>query len=474
MLFGKRKFDDLDRPLLKWTPNDYFTKRDLLRSVCAQGASGSGKTNFVGYQIAKALVNDGGIGGLILASKPVEDRQYWLDIFAKAGRRNDLLIFAPDMPLRCNVLNWELSNGADSREMANCLMVFGETLRRGGGSGGDDNQFFKDQSERMLQLAIEPVRLATGKVSAVDIQRFINGAAMMPEQLQSPGWRAGFHNQTLKAAYDARKTSIEQADFEQVMQYWLGEYPTLNDRTRSSITTQVMGILHVLCNGIVRELLSTTTNTTPAVMDAGKWLLIDQAVSRYGASGAFVNASWKLMVQRQILRRHATSGSAITVIWVDEFQNHVNSGDAKFLAECRSHRGCMVVLTQSLHSYYAALKGGHAAEHEANSLLTNFAHRIFCSLGDAKSAEWASGLLGKRLETMIGGSMAPQESMWDTLMGNTKFTGSFSQHYEPILQPNVFMHNLRTGRDGIADAIVIRPEHFSNGQNFLQVAFGRG
>jgi hypothetical protein len=70
--------------------------------------------------------------------------------------------------------------------------------------------------------------------------------------------------------------------------------------------------------------------------------------------------------------------------------------------------------------------------------------------------------------------MAPQESMWDTLMGNTKFTGSFSQHYEPILQPNVFMHNLRTGRDGIADAIVIRPEHFSNGQNFLQVAFGRG
>jgi type IV secretory pathway TraG/TraD family ATPase VirD4 len=377
------------------------------------------------------------------------------------------------MPLRCNVLNWELMNGADSREMANCLMVFGETLRRGEG-GGEDNQFFKDQSERMLQLAIEAVRLATGKVSAVDVQRFINGAAMTPEHLQTPGWRAGFHNQTLKAAYEAAKTPIEHADFEQVMQYWLGELPTLNDRTRSSITTQVMGILHVLCSGIVRELLSTTTNVTPAAMDVGKWLLIDLAVSREGASGALVNAAWKLLVQRQILRRHAGSGSAITVIWVDEFQNHVNSGDARFLAECRSHRGCMVVLTQSLHSYYAALKGGHAAEHQANALLTNFAHRIFCSLGDAKSAEWASGLLGKRLETMIGGSMAPEESMWDTLMGRTKFTGSFSQHYEPVLQPNVFMHNLRTGRDGVADAIVIRPEPFSNGQNFLQVAFGRG
>src|SRR5579871_4604942 len=97
MLFGKaKKADDvLDAPLLTWTPNDYFTKRDLLRSVCVQGASGSGKTNFVGYQLAKALVNDHGIGGLILASKPGEDLQFWQAIFKGAGRSNDLLVFGP-------------------------------------------------------------------------------------------------------------------------------------------------------------------------------------------------------------------------------------------------------------------------------------------------------------------------------------------------------------------------------------------
>ncbi len=364
----RRKYavKDLDTPLLKWTPRDGFTKRDLLRSVCIQGASGSGKTNFVGYRIAKALINQGGIGGLILASKPGEDRQHWQGIFASAGRSRDLMIFAPDKPLRCNVLNWELGSGADSRELASCLMVFGETLKRGEASGGgEDNQFFKDQSERMLQLAIEPVRLATGNVSATDVKAFIQGAAMAPEQLQSPQWQAGFHNQVLKAAYETPKNPIEKADFEQVLQYWLGELPALNDRTRSSIATQVMGILHVLCSGGIRELLSTTTNFTPAAMDEGKWLLIDMPVSRYGASGALVNAAWKLMVQRHILRRHATARSAIAVIWVDEFQNHLNSFDAKFLAECRSHFGCMVVLTQSLHSYYAALKGGHAAEHQA-------------------------------------------------------------------------------------------------------------
>jgi hypothetical protein len=477
MLFRKTKrgADILDTPLLKWTPcGDYFTKRDLLRSICVQGASGSGKTNFIGYQIAKALASDRGIGGLILASKPVEDLQFWQSIFKAAGRTKDLLVFGPGHGLGFSVLDHELQSGADSRELASFLMTLGETLHRGEAGAQQSEQFFTQQSERMLQMGIEPVRLATGKLSPVDVQRFITGAAMTPDQIATPEWQGGFHNRVLKAAFQAPKTPIEAADFEQVMAYWLGEIPSLNDRTRSSISTQVQGILHVLCSGIVRELMATTTNVSPEVMDQGAWVLVDMPISRYGSSGAMVNGIWHLATQRHILRRHAADKRKVTVLWIDEFQNHLNSFDPQFLAECRSHGGCMVVLTQSLHSYYSALRGGHAAEHAANALLTNFAHRIFCSLGDAKSAEWASGLLGQRLETMIGGSMAPEESMWDTLMGRTKFSGSFNQSYQPVLQPSVFMHRLRTGSDGVADAIIIRPERFSNGQNFLQVAFGRG
>ena len=74
---------------------------------------------------------------------------------------------------------------------------------------------------------------------------------------------------------------------------------------------------------------------------------------------------------------------------------------------------------------------------------------------------------------MIGGSMAPEESTWDILMGRSKFTGSFSEQYQPVVRPGVFMHGLRTGTDGVADAIVIRPEAFSNGQNHLVVSFRR-
>jgi hypothetical protein len=465
---------NLDAPMFNWSPSDVFTKRDLLRSVCVQGASGSGKTNFVGYQIAKSLVRDRNVGGLILASKPVEDLQFWEDIFERAGRRNDLSVFGPEDSLRFGVLEHESRSGADSRELSNFLMTASETLRRQDAGSQQTDQFFQQQSERMLQNAIEPVRLATGTVSPVDLQRFITGAATSREMLATPAWQRDFHNRVLEKAYYAPKTKIEAADFEQVQAYWLGEIPSLNDRTRSSISTHAQGILHVLCNGVVRDLVATTSNVSPAIMDEGKWVLVDMPVSRYGASGAMVNGLWKLATQRHILRRHAADKRKVTVLYIDEFQNFVNSFDPTFLAECRSHGGCMAVLSQSLHSFYSALSGDKAAEHAANALLTNFAHRIFCSLGDAISADWASGLLGKKLETMIGGSMAPEESMWGTLMGQTKVTGSFNQSYQPVLQPNVFMHGLRTGSGGVADAIVIRPEPFSNGQNYLRVAFTRG
>ena len=92
-LNARRKQQPLDQVLLKW--NDYgdvFRKRDLLQSVCVQGASGSGKTSGVGYQLGKALVRDKGISGLILASKPGEDRQFWTRLFADCGRKNALIV----------------------------------------------------------------------------------------------------------------------------------------------------------------------------------------------------------------------------------------------------------------------------------------------------------------------------------------------------------------------------------------------
>ena len=61
------------------------------------------------------------------------------------------------------------------------------------------------------------------------------------------------------------------------------------DKTRSSIMVGVMGVLHAFNVGIVRELVSTTSNVTPDDLFQGRWLLLDMAASEFGDVGATVN-----------------------------------------------------------------------------------------------------------------------------------------------------------------------------------------
>lgn len=469
--------DALASVLLWWGEKDAFTVRELLNGgVAIFGRSGSGKTSSSGKALGKAIVGYGNSGGLILAAKP-EDKDMWRAVFKAAGRADDLLVFSPDSPLRFNFIEWEmLTGGGHTRNIVKCITTIGETLRGSDTKGTENADFWEQEQARLIYNAVEVLKQGTGKISAPLLQRFISEAAMSPAQLADEKWRAGFHSQTMKAAFDRKKTPTEQHDFDLAKDYWLSEFPNMSDRTRSSILTGVMGILHVFNAGVVRELVSTTTTVSPADLFRGKWVLVDMSPAEWGDIGNFVAAGWKYLVQKTVLRRHATETSNPVCIWCDEAQQFVNSFDSAYLAQCRSHKGCMVFLTQSLHSYYSALKG-ETGRHQADALLTNFSTKVFHALGDAQTAEWASGLLGKNLQTFTGGSMAPPESLMDELMGKGKYTGNFNQHYEHILQPNVFMNNLRTGgaENGLlCDCIVVRSGlPFSTGENWVWSTFSQ-
>jgi hypothetical protein len=469
----------LDTVLLHWTESDPFTVRQLLDGgVCVMGRTGSGKSSSSGYQIGKAIVRLPGSGGLILSSKP-EDKEFWHRIFEEAGRSQDLLVFEPSSPLRYNLLDGELKAGADTREITQLLMTIGETLKRNSRKKGSENDAFWDQlKERTIYNAVEIVKKATGKVNAADLQRFITGAATSPAQLSSPEWQKGFHNQCLALAHYAHKTPAEQHDHSLALDFFLSEYPAMDPKPRSSSLADVLNVFHVLCSGTVRQLLADKSNVGPEVLEQGKWIQVHMPIPTTGAAGAFVNGAWKYAVQRHILRRHAMHDAKPIIIWSDEYQRLVNTADAEFLAECRSHRVAMVVLTQSIHSFYGAMPG-EAGEHQAAALLANFAGaKIFHALGDAESAAYASSLCGKSLQTFVGGSTQPQEDLFDELMGHSKHSGNFSQHFEKVLQDNEFMHKLRTGGETngcVADAIVIRNgQPFANGENWIRVAFSQG
>lgn len=475
----RRKADSpLDRVLLHWDAENAFTLRDLLSGgVAIFGRTGSGKTSSSGKALARAVVGVPGSGGLIIAAKPGEDRAMWEKIFRDSGRSDDLLIFSPDHPLRFNFLDFEMSQGGHTRNITRCITTIGETLRSGDTDKREAADFWQKEQERVIFNAVEIVKLATGRVSAPDLHRFISGAAMHPQQFTSEEWLSGFHNQCLKAAWQKAKSPIEQHDFDLAKEFWLGEFPQSAEKTRASILTGVMGILHCFNTGLVRELASTTTNVQPIDLFRGKWVLIDMPPSEYGDVGSFVIGGWKYLVQKAILRRSTGEGAAPAVIWADEAQQVLTSFDAHFLAQCRSHFGCMVYLSQSLPGYYAAV-GGQNAKQSVDALQASFSTKVFHALGDLETAQWASGLVGKSLQTFTGGSMTPTEGgAYEELTGLSRYSGNFSQHYESTLHHNAFLHGLRTGGPSsgyCCDCFVIRSgEPFASGNNWLATSFGQ-
>ncbi len=397
--------------------------------------------------------------------------------FATAGRSADLLVFGPGHEHRFSFFDYALKLSSQTSHLVHCIRTIGESLQVSSRSrGGDQEQFWEQQQDRLLYAACVIVKCATGSVTAPVLQEFISTAALAPEQLLSESFRRSLHSQLLEIAFQKEKTAIEQHDFELAADYWPSFYPTLADRTRSSIVAGVTGILHVFNSGIARSLISEGTNVSPDDMFQGKWVIVDMSTAEWGPAGALVAGGWKYLTQRSVLQRATQPGDAINVIWCDEAAGRVTSFDSTYLAECRSHLGCMVYLTQSLPSFYAAFKGD-AAEHLTHALVANFGHTVVHAV-DPVTAEWAAKKLGRRLQTFYGGSSGPSGDMAEELFGTPRFTGSFSESCELVLQENAFLNGLRTGgplSKGICDGYVLKSgEPFSTGENYLRVPFKQG
>ena len=227
--------------------------------------------------LGKSIVRYPKSGGLILAAKP-EDLAMWKKIFESARRKDDLLVFSAESPLRFNFLDYELRHGGHTRNIARCITTIAETLRSTDNKGGEEGHFWEDNQFRLLGNGVEVMKQATGRVSAPELQQFISGAAMSPGQIATDEWRTGFHNRCLEQGFNKAKSSIEQHDYQLALDYWLTEYPSMPEKTRGSIVTGVMQILYVFNSGIVRSLCSDTTNVSPDNILAGKWVFVDFSV----------------------------------------------------------------------------------------------------------------------------------------------------------------------------------------------------
>ena len=259
------------------------------------------------------------------------------------------------------------------------------------------------------------------------------------------------------------------------LDYFAGQLPTMDARTRSGIEAGVFNILFVLNSGAVKDLLNSGTNVTPAILDSGECIMGNMAVAEHGAGGSLVNAALKYATQRHVLRRHADAKTAETVIWIDEYQNHLTEFDPKFLAECRSHKGAMVVMTQSLHSFYSEIWVERRENTRPTRFSRTFGIKIAHALGDEKSAQYFASLIGKRVVVRYGGSEGARGELWEEMTGRSRFTSSFNEYLEYVVAGD-FTNGLRTGGppNNVADGFVIRNGvPFACGENYLRVAFSQ-
>jgi len=101
----------------------------------------------------------------------------------------------------------------------------------------------------------------------------------------------------------------------------------------------------VFNTGLAKEMIAGETNVTPDDILDGKWVLISFAPSSFGTVGSLINAGWKYLTELTILKRKANENTPFVTIWCDEAHLFVNSFDSSFIAQCRSHRGCEIVIS---------------------------------------------------------------------------------------------------------------------------------
>lgn len=469
----RRSRTPLDDVLLTWPTGDEFTVADLLRSIEVKGITGSGKSSGSLAFLLEQIVKHPRSTLLILAQKP-EERDEIAALFEKYGK--PLRIIEPTSDWLCNLIQDDLDAGADDRALTELFVNQGEALQEGMGNTGDNAKYFRMLEDRILQMTFGALRMAGETVTPGNVRDFIATAAYKHETLADPEWKKSYHFTVLDKASKASKNLIDANDFQSIKSFFSNEFVHLDEKPRSGAISGIMNTAFVFSTGQAWRTCATQTTCSPSVIEEGVSVLVNYPTSKYGPTGKFIANGFKFKWEKYILARKWNPNGYFCVIACDEFQEAVTEADSRFISQCRSHGGCLLTATQTVHSEYSRMGGGHASHHKVEALTSNYGLHIF-HLSDPQTAETAAKLLGQRLEIIVDGSPDDERTLWDEITGKSRMRHSYKQQYTYVLQPRVFLTGLRTGgskHGNIVDGIVIRVgEPFRNGENYQYVAFNQ-
>lgn len=351
------------------------------------------------------------MGGLVLTAKP-DELDNWRRYLEEVGRPpSDLVELSPQQPHRFNFLDFELAEAKRASHgltlTYNMVSLFLAALSTGEGAVSRVDPYWNDALRELLTHAIDLAVLSVGTVELADLAAIIRTAPQSRAEVRSAAWQSSSRCYQLlrdaneKASLLATENRGRFLDLKQTVAFWLGDFPALNDRTRSiivsSFTSKVAGLLRTP----LRELFCTETSreTDPAVTHRGKVIVLNLPVKLYGEVGRFAQVLYKTVWQRATERREFGADWRPVFLWADESQLFITSEDMLFQQTARSRFAATVYLTQNLPNYYAAL-GGQRDHAATESLLGNLQTKMFHANGDPTTNEWAERMMGKRLRRL--------------------------------------------------------------------------
>ena len=433
----------LDREIMNFEGNSWTT-RDAATGLMCFGMTGSGKSSGPLRSIALKFL-EYGYGGIVFCAKP-DECDTWIDYAKETQRDKDIIKLSQET--FC-FLDYEFSRPAEAGggQVENVVNIFLEVVKitKDKKSGGTSDEYWQNAIKQFLRNTISLLVMAQEAVTLPNIKAAIDSSLRdnsIAERLKNylkefkDACYSDFENTNVQQEnfadflsdfeQDIRKNHANSSDFsdaviaaskdyctklllkaiyfrqddtpdyELAYNYFLVEFPQLDERTRSNTISSFTVLADSMLRGEFLRCFGAKESTL--VMEdlyrKGKILIVDQDVKRNGIVGQMTAAIVKLCFEKMIERREDISDpdARPVFLWGDECQFFAIDYDQKFQTTARSSRTLTVYATQNLDNLY----DGYGKE-KANSLLGNLGTKIFCQNGDHTTNKWAADSIGQEV-----------------------------------------------------------------------------
>ena len=433
----------LDQEILNLQGNSW-TVRDAACGTMCFGMTGSGKSSGPLRSIALRFL-ELKFGGIVFCAKP-DECETWEGYARETGRSDDLIRLSENT---FAFLNYEMERpaGTGGGQIENVVGIFLEVTKIGKDKKAATNdEYWQNAIKQFLRNTIALLVMAHEAVTLPNIKMTIDTAlrsdviadAMQDycsdfkafcsskrylgfiarqdedgyneavrqfdlEYTESQGkalnrkiltvTRQYANMLILKAIYFGKGTG---PDYELALNYFLTEFPQLDERTRSNTISSFTVLADSMLRGEFLRCFGAPKSSfsLESLYREGKILIVDQDVKRYGLVGQITAAIIKLCFERMIERREdITHDDALPVfLWADEAQYFSLDNDQMFQTTARSSRTLTVYATQNISN----LQEGYGKE-KSSSLLGNLGTKIFCKNGDYETNKWAADSIGQEI-----------------------------------------------------------------------------